>query len=484
MRPILIWLLLLPLPLCAQEYTVDSIELADQGERYVESNFHALSRYQQRMARVQQRLLARLARKERRMLVRLKRTDSLAYQRLSHSLSFDSLKRLSRPDSVTLLARTNGRVNNSIDSLKKVQAFLQQKAGALPFSTDAGQFAGKLDGLNQQLSYQQYLSDQINQRSNALKSLTSGLKDKVPGITGIEKDVFYAKSKIKAWKEVADEPSKLEERALEYLQGTDGFENAFTAKNSDATGAGSSVQAGLNADQLEALGFQTKRQLQQHLQQQFGNQLSGVQQQLAGQVEQYTKPLKEASSLAKETKQSLRGLKNTQKPSFKINLERGKPFWQRLEKGYALQTLRATGDRPALLDISAQVAFRHTPSLSYGLGMIGSFGLGRDWSHIRFTFEGVGGRAFAQWQWKFGFGAYAGYERLYKKASFGNNESQLFTPSTHNTAAYSESLLAGIQKSYHINSKWNGAIQVLADVWWKEKGLRLPILLRFTTTSK
>lgn len=480
---LLFWLMVLPVATLAQESApvVDSAELIDQAASYMRSNIGSLNRYNKRLARTQQRLLRRLARKERKLLSRLKKKDSLAYQKLSNTPSFDSLQALLHPDSASLAARTRGRINSSIDSLKKIQSFVEHKAGTLP--TDAGSYTGKLDALNQQISYQQYLNEQINSRTTAWKNLSAGLKGKVPNIGGLEKVVFYAKEKLKVWKSIADDPTKLEEEALEYLQGMEGFESAFASKSVEQGPGG--MQAGMNADQLESLGYQTKRQLNAHLQQQFGDQLSGVQQQLGKQVETYTRPLKETASLTKETKQSLHSLKNTQKPSFRTNPMRGLPFWQRLEKGYNLQTLRATGDRPALLDISAQIVFRHTPSLTYGLGLVSSFGLGRNWSSIRFSFEGVGIRGFAQWQWKYGFGAYAGYDRLFKKAAFGGEKEALpVGRSLHNTATYSDIAAIGLYKKYRINSKWNGAIQVLYDAFWRDKGLRTPLLLRFSTTTK
>ena len=76
----------------------------------------------------------------------------------------------------------------------------------------------------------------------------------------------------------------------------------------------------------------------------------------------------------------------------------------------------------------------------------------------------------------------------YKGPAFTNNkentEPAALAPSTHNTATWNEAILLGLSKSYKINSKWNGAIQVLWDVWWREKGMRSPIILRFATLSK
>ena len=61
---------------------------------------------------------------------------------------------------------------------------------------------------------------------------------------------------------------------------------------------------------------------------------------------------------------------------------RGRLFWQRIEKQYNWQTTRATIDRPAKLEASAMAGFKHTPRLTYGLGIATSVGLGQGWSSI------------------------------------------------------------------------------------------------------
>ncbi len=133
------------------------------------------------------------------------------------------------------------------------------------------------------------------------------------------------------------------------------------------------------------------------------------------------------------------------------------------------------------------VGFKHTPKLIYGVGMAASIGLGQSWQDIHLSFQGIGYRTFATWEWQYGIGVYAGYERMYKAFVFTQNTGSAATDITttpHDTPNYDESLLIGLTKSYHMNSKYNGAIQVLYDVWWQQKGLNSPIVVRFITTTK
>ncbi len=236
------------------------------------------------------------------------------------------------------------------------------------------------------------------------------------------------------------------------------------------------------------MGFQTKQQMTANLQKKFGSNLSGLQQNMGTQVKQFQDDLnkvKSTKNTIKQSRQSLKQAPSLNKPSFKVNPMRGLPFSKRIEKQYNYQTTRATIDgKPAMLQLSAMAGFKHTPRFTYGLGVAASIGLGQNWNNIRFSFEGVGLRSFASWLWQYGIGAYAGYERMYRKTVFVNKSSESIPSielNPHNTKTFTDAILIGLTKSYRINEKWNGSIQVLYDIWWKEKGLRSPVQLRFAT---
>jgi len=473
---------LLPLAALAQK------EQTYYGKRYLDIHIRSLDKYTQRIERQQKHLLTKLKRKEAKLAKQLQKTDSAAYaqyQQQTAALSYDSISKLQQNKET--LAKAGSKANKAIDSLRKVQRFLQTSGG------NTGAINTDLSGLQSQLNYQQYIGSLIDQRSQSLKSLGRQTAANIPALKGIEKEVFYGKSKMNEWKKVADEPSKAEEMALEYLQGTKDFSFAAAAKE------GGMHSAAGEAD-LEKMGFQTKRQLGEQLQQQFGGNLAGLQEKMGSQVsdfqqqtqgigkeiKQTQQQLKTAKADLTQTKQSITGLKNSNKPSFKVNPMRGFPFWKRIEKGYTFNTSRATPDgrTPALLELAGTVAFRHTPKLKYGVGLATTIGLGQDWSHIRFSWEGIGGRSFLSYELLYGISAYGGYERFFKQtANARQTDNNQQNYNQHNTANYSEAALLGLSKSYKINSRWNGAIQVLYDVWWRDKGLNSPVVVRIVNTK-
>jgi hypothetical protein len=474
---------------------------------YLESRTSALDKYLGHSDKIQQRLLKRLKRKEAKMLKQLAAKDSVLYkQYVNQGISYDSIATLSKDSTYQQQHITK---NGIIDSLKGVQSFVQKQSGKLNSLSGAADKAGietpyskELGALQQKLNTQQSIDNLIGQRTAALESL--GGKANISGLQDIQKKVYYAKEKIKAWKELADEPDDAEEKALEYLQGTEGFAESLNSNNSGAFGGlGNSA----TAEDLQRMGFQTKSQVNNMLQEKLGNSLGAVQKQMAGQVKDFSEKLdpitgkiKEAKAGINDAKQTLNeanqaknNLKNLEKPAFKKNPERGKPFWQRLEPQYNFQTTRATPDglRPAMLELGAGVAFKHSPKLSYGIGIALSTGLGRNWQNIKLSYEGISARAFADWKLIYGFSAQAGYERIFRPANrpylpeVQTNPTNPSNPDANNNifkeafGGQQQAAYIGIMKRYRINSNWNGTFLAGYNFLWQQEGLRSPWMLRF-----
>ncbi len=487
----------------AQE-TEQSITYA---EKYLDARTSDLSKYLNRSGKIEQRLLRRLQRKEAKIARKLAAKDSALYkQYIGQRLSYDSIARLQQ-DSTSLRERFAGKKNALVDSLKNVQSFINKQSDKLSSVTSlAGKtgtdipYAAELSKLQQQLNAQQGIDELIKQRTSNLEQLAGS--HSISGLQHIQKQVYYAQEKIKAWKKLADDPDEAEEEALEYLQGTPGFSEAFSSKSNAFGGLGNNA----TAEDLQKLGYQTKGQINAMLQQKLGNNLGSVQEQLSKQVQEYTDKLGDVSGKVKDAKQSISEarqtiaeakqakdkLKHIEKPTFKKNPERAKPFWQRLEPAYTFQTTRATPDglRPAMLELAASVAFKHSPRLSYGLGISLSTGLGQNWQNIRFTYEGIGIRAFSDWKALYGFSLQAGYERTFRpqNRAYINDKPGGSDPSNPESndnifkeafGGQQQAAYMGIMKRYRLNSKYNGTIMAGYNFLWQQEQLRSPWLLRF-----
>jgi hypothetical protein len=477
-----------------------------QGKKYIDIRLRAVEKFNKKVEQQQKKLLARLEKKEKKFIKNLKKKDSAAHARIAQDQrSFKSIRKKAKPDSSALYGSTAKKANGTMDSLKKVKNFIQDKKKKLEENahvvgegkggaSPSDDYEAKIAEQKAKLNYRKYIGEQINQRTALIKQIKSSLKGKVKGFAGIDKHVFYSNAKVASYKKIMDDPSLAEDKAFEFLQGQEGFDKYLQ------DGDGSALN-GMSGSQLEKMGYQTKQQLTANLNKKFGGSLGGIQQSVSKQVQQFndkTKKLsdaknkvnkaKQAKNSAKHAKQSAKNLKSSariDKPTFKVNPMRGKPLSQRIEKQINWQTTRATIDgKPAVFQFSLMAGFRQTQKLTYGIGVAPAIGLGNGWNDIHFTFQGIGFRTYITWQWQYGIGAYAGYERLYNRAAFlDTKEISKLPPKPHNQKEFSESMLIGLTKQYHVSDKWSGGIQVLYDIWWKDKGLRSPIQLRFTTSK-
>ncbi len=490
----IILLLLIPVTTFAQEEAATVY----QGKKYIDLRLKAIEKCNKQTERQQTKLLKKLEHKEKKFARNLRHKDSAAYVKYTQQHpDFKDIRKQSRPDSATLYSKTVRRNNSTIDTLKNIQKFVDGKKKTLEDKAhvvgegkgnNTPSYAGKLQEQKAKMDYRKYISEQIDHRTKVLKQINGSVKGNVKGFKSIDKNVFYSNSKLSSFKAIMNEPSVAEDKALEFLQGQEGFDQALRGDD------GMSALNGMSASALEKMGYQTKRQVSQHLQQKFGGNLSGLQHNMRQQVQQFNEQTKKLNELknkthkAKQVKQTAQNARkfrytNINKPSFKVNPMRGKPFSERMEKQFNWQTTRATlNGQPAIFQLSAMAGFRHTEKLTYGIGIAPAIGLGNGWNDIHFSFQGIGLRTFATWQWQYGLGAYAGYERMYKQAAFlDSKEAVTFHEKPHNQQTYNESVLIGLTKSYHISEKWSGSIQLLYDIWWKDKSLRSPLILRFAT---
>jgi hypothetical protein len=515
-RNALLFLLLFVFCLAGITHAQQPEDNIKDANTYLDARTTSLDKYLDQSESIQQRLLKRLKRKEDKILRNLAAKDSVAYKQyiLNHQLNFDSIQSLSKDTSRHLSSLGNNKV---IDSLKGVQRFIQSESGKLTNSTALLGQAGiatpnntALNSLQQKMNVQVNTDQLIQQHTADLEKIAGA--NNISGIQGIQKQVFYAKSKIKSYKEFADDPDKAEASALEALQGTEGFSKYLNSGNGAFGGAGGNVSAA----QLQAMGYQTSASVNNNLTQKLGDNLGSVQQQMSQQVQAYSDKLNGITSKINTAKADLGEAKadintakatvgeakssvsNIDKPNFKVNPERGKPFLKRLKFNYSFQPERASIDglRPAMLVLSATVGFKQTENLTYGIGIGSNTGLGQNWQHIAFSYEGISLRAYIDRQWKYGFSGQIGYERDFipaNRAYLNNPSDQLTTPppsatslqttgnNTFNTifGGFQQSAYIGIMKTYKINSKLNGTLLVGYNFLWQNEGGKSPWLLRF-----
>jgi len=445
---------------------------AHYGEEYIQSRIRSTEQYLKRSGRIRQRLLRKLSRLEHRAC-----RDSIP----APGGSFDSLAKLSRDSAALGALPLKG--SKLTDSLEKIAGFATARSGRPGLGTD------RLNALRRQLSVDQQLNERISERQKTLAGAAMPA-----GFTKMQRKIALAQQKTRYWKTLSEDPDEAEAEAWEYLQGTEGFD---TYLRQDEAAPYGGLGNNATAADLERLGYQTKRQVNAGLQQQFGSQagqaagavgqqLQEYQQQLSSAQESIAK-VKEQAAAAKQAlghaRQELPGMGRPAAGAGKNPLN-GTPFWKRWKLNYDFQNTRATADglRPAMLNLSAGALFQHTPKWSYGVALSGSLGLGRDWQHLHLSGEGLTVRVYADCALWYGFSLQAGYEKSLRPSGrpyiaelekSGDARVVETALGVLQDAAY-----AGIMKRYRINKRWSGTMLIGYNLLWQQSGLRSPFILR------
>ena len=453
-----------------ESFPTDSLAIEQAAQTIFQKKISKSQRYYRKLAATNALFLKKLKKQEARIKAKLQQTDSLKYQQYLaiKSPGMDSLMLLAKDSTfINKLHRSARRGRSALDTLQGLQNFMGKYADhPLGKTFD-------LSALQQKAALQQYLQQQVATRTGALERLLKGTRLESYG-SKLNNTGLQYNQQASCWKQVFEEPDAAEEKALDYLRGIEGFEEQL---NPDK---GSSL-AGKSAADLEAMGYQTKAKLGEQLQQQFGDQLGNISQKAGEQLKQYTtaldKPLqqvRQAKQTISEGKQklaegrnSIQAAKNSlKKPAGFKNPMRGIPFWQRFDTQYNFQTQRASpdGTRPVMLQMGVNLSYRQSKALSIGIGLDGSLGLGRDWQHLRLSYEGVVGRVFLDHKLVWGISLQGGYEKSLRpmnraytqiQEQYGNAIKVKTVMGLLQDAAY-----LGIMKSYKINSKLQGTMLV------------------------
>jgi len=331
-----------------------------------------------------------------------------------------------------------------LDSMQTAMRFLQGP-GPQKLLNNYTQLQGKLNQAADIKKYlkerQQYLKTQLQQLG-----LTKQLKQ-------FEKDVYYYRAQVNEYKRMLDDPSLAEKKILQIVGKLPAFKDFF-AKHSIL----SSMFRLPSNDPVTAAapirGLQTRASVQQFIVQRFGTDpdVRAVMQQNVQSAQAQINQLKEKiASLGG-------GSSDMDMPKFKPNLQKVKSFWNRIELGVNVQSVRGTNYFPVTSDLALSAGYKINDKSVAGIGMSYKMGWGQSIRNIKLTHEGVGLRSFADIKLKGSFCASGGFEYNYQKPF---SEIQ----QVRNLDNWQQSALVGVSKMVSVNSKFfrQTKVQLLWD---------------------
>lgn len=444
------WLLLIIVALTAltqQAICQDSTFLFNKAKhfpsKFIDKVNAKAERLEEKVIAGSQKYLQRLAKREEKLKRKLARIDSATAASIFGN-SKEHYEQLANKINAT--NNVQGQYVPFVDSLKVGLSFLQQNNNLLPVSSEKiGNSLQQLQQVQSKLQDAEQVKQFIRQRKQQLKEAFSKYTHLPKSISKdferYNKEIYYYSQQIREYKEILNDPEKLERKALDALSRLPAFQK-FMQQHSELASIFS--MPGNTGSAQSMAGLQTRVQVQQLLQTQFSGGGLSAQQVVQQSVQQAQQQL----SQLKEKLANLGGVSSDiEMPDFKPNSQRTKSFWKRLEYGTNLQSTKSNFF-PTTTDIGLFVGYKLNDKTVIGIGGSYKLGWGKNIRHIDITQQGASVRSFFDMRLKGSFYASGGYEQNYQPATLTS-----FNGGWQHEVTWQQSGLVGISKIVSLKSK-------------------------------
>ncbi len=298
-----------------------------------------------------------------------------------------------------------------MDSAATSLQFLSSITYAKEIKEKLSQSLEKVELLKSQLQKAEALKRFLIARKNEWKTQLAkfGL---AKNFKKLSKTVYYYQQQLAEYKNILNDPRKIERKALELLSKTKPWKDFFK-KHSQLASLFRLPGSEGDPDYMASLaGLQTRAQVNGIIQAQLSNGGAAARDQLR-------QNLQAAQAQMNQLKDKIlkfgSGSSDAAMPEgFKPNNQKTKTFWQRLEYGANMQSQKATNFFPVTSDLGLSVGYKLNDKSIIGIGASYKIGLGRGWNDIHFSSEGLGLRSYIDWKIKGGLWISGGYEQNLK----------------------------------------------------------------------
>ena len=428
------------------------------------------------LTKATQTYLARMERREQKLQRKLSKVDSNAARSLfaGSQAQYAALSQKLAADTGGRDLHLSGAYQPYVDSVSGMLHYFQQHSSNL----SPGQLAQLQQASSQFQAMQAKLQDAdqvkafISQRKQEIgnyiqqhANLSSVLGKQYQGMN---QDLYYYSQQVRQYKEMLNDPDKMEKEALALLGKLPAFQ-AFMKQNSQLAGL-FGLPANYGTPQGLA-GLQTRDQIGALIQDQVS---AGG----AGGADALQSNLQSAESQLDGYKDKLSklgaGSGDMDLPDFKPNDQKTKTFWKRLEYGTNFQTTRDNYYFPTVTDFGLSVGYKLSDRSTLGVGASYKLGWGNGIQHIALSNEGVGLRSFLDIKIKGSFSATGGFEYNYTTPFASYQDLRVWND-------WTKSGLVGVTKTVSMKNRFfkKTSLQLLWDfLSYQQVPKTQPILFR------
>ncbi|MBB1285927.1 hypothetical protein HRH25_16205 [Flavisolibacter sp. BT320] len=436
-----------PFQLLAQD-SIQSTEALSIPANVIASLSQKSSSIEEKLDKQTAKYLSKLQKQEQKLKAKLWKQDSSLAMQLFAGVEekYAALKKA--PEKLSTFSQV---YSPRLDSLTTALNFLKNSSLSGP---ELQKTLSHFSSLQARLDGAEVVKKFLSERKQLLKENFQKL-GMLRELKGFQKQAYYYTAQVRQYRELWEDPSKLEKRLLELVLKSDKFKDFFREHSQLAS---LFALPGSSAATASLAGLQTRASVQQGIADRFGTGPS-VQQMVQQNLKAAQEQLGELKNKLSQYSAGTFGNTSSdiERPEgFKPNSQKTKTFLQRLEYGANIQSQKASSYFSTTSDLGLSLGYKITDNSSIGVGASYKLGWGRGWDHIRITHEGVGLRSYLDLKLKGSLYLSGGYEQNYRTAF--QNVQQL-----QDRSAWQRSGLVGLSKKYKVSKNVKGDMKLLWD---------------------
>lgn len=440
---IFVVMILISLGSAAQEGTGTIDKITSFPTRFLDKLNKKSEQVEEKLIASSEKALQRMKKQEKKLKKKMARKDSTSAEQVFGDVE-ERYRQLQARLKEPVKTGKAGQYLPHMDTLKTSLNFLTKNKDLLPGGEETigkvkdalksvNGLEGKLDQAADVKKYlrerRQLLKDQLNRFG-----LTKELKK-------YNQQVYYYGEQINSYKAMLEDPSKLEQKALELVKQIPAFQEFF--KNNSALASLFRLPDNYGSSASLA-GLQTRSSVQSLIQ----DRISSAGPNATAMLQQNVQAAQAQLGKLKDKLNQLGGGGGSEEdlPDFKPNNQKTKSFLQRLEYGTNLQSQRSSNYFPTTTDLGLSVGYKLSDKSVIGVGASYKVGWGQDIRNINVTNQGVGFRSFADYKMKGSFFASGGFEYNYQQPFSGLTDIK-------DLDSWQQSGLVGVSKIISLKSK-------------------------------
>jgi CII-binding regulator of phage lambda lysogenization HflD len=430
-----------------QEEGADKI---DQALRFPDKLFGKLNEkaasLNRQLDKQTERYLTKLSKQEAKLRKKIAAKDSALAKRLFDGVEAKYHQLQTAPANVSKYASVYA---SGLDSLNTSLNFLKDNnIGNLASNPELQKTLNSYKELQSKFNASEQARRYIAERRQLLQEKLQQL-GMMKELNQFKKQAALYQSQIQEYKNILNEPSKLESALLQLVQKVPAFKDFF-ARNS-LLGSMFALPASGGAPATLPAGLQTRVMVNQNLISRFGS-MDAVTQALQQNMPAAQNQLQQLKDKLNQYSSGSYGNSTSEMPDYKINNERSKSFWRRLYLSAGMQSQKAYSVLPVTSDISAALNFKWSEKKVIGVGVSGKIGWGSGWRHIKITQQGMGIKSFLDIKLKGSFWISGGYELNYRPG-LSVLDSAVNAAHNQHVNLWQRSGLIGVSKIVSLRSK-------------------------------